>query len=175
MHSVVIGRLTISGPEDFDGFRKSLAKTRKLVALGNEINRVRVVFNFAFDNELIDKPIRYGQSFKRPSKKSMRIHKSRQQQKNGKRILSAEEIRTVAQNANATMKAMILLGINGGLGASRLGRTCRGLPSTASGSTTPGRRPESIVVFRCGPRLAKHSTKSDDHRPTILPMPTACF
>ena len=46
--------------EDFEKLRADLAKTRRPVALGKEIQRTRVVFKYAYDAGLIDKPIRYG-------------------------------------------------------------------------------------------------------------------
>src|SRR5262245_928665 len=58
--------------DDFEAFRAALAKTRGVVALGNEIQRVRVVFKFAYDNHLIDAPVRYGQGFRRPNRKALR-------------------------------------------------------------------------------------------------------
>ncbi|NQU25400.1 MAG: hypothetical protein HQ567_29290 [Candidatus Nealsonbacteria bacterium] len=46
--------------DDFERLRCNLAKNRGPVALGNEIQRIRVVFKYAYDAALIDKPIRYG-------------------------------------------------------------------------------------------------------------------
>lgn len=43
-------------------------KTRKAVALGNEIMRVRSIFKFAFDEGLILSPMRFGQAFGKPKK-----------------------------------------------------------------------------------------------------------
>ena len=58
--------------DDFQELKADIAKTRGLVSLGNEIQRVRVVFKFAYDAGLIDKPLRYGPTFKRPSKRVLR-------------------------------------------------------------------------------------------------------
>ena len=55
------------GPDDFAALRRRLAKRWKPITLGNFIQRVRVVFKHAADNDLIDRPVRYGQGFKRPS------------------------------------------------------------------------------------------------------------
>ena len=51
--------------DDFEELKSDIAKTRGLVSLGNEIQRVWVVFKFAYDAGLIDKPLRYGPTFKR--------------------------------------------------------------------------------------------------------------
>ena len=42
------------------------------MALGNEIQRVRSVFKYAYDAGLSDKPMRFGPGFKRPSNKVLR-------------------------------------------------------------------------------------------------------
>ena len=80
-------------------------RTRDLCTV--KINRTRIVFKF-------------GPTFRRPSKKTLRVHRQRQQQLHGKRMLQAGEIRTILEHATQPMKAMVLLGINGGLGASDL-------------------------------------------------------
>ena len=104
--------LTDLGGDDFDHVRRCLAKTRGAVALGNEIGRVRVVFKFAFDTGLIDRPIRYGASFKRPSKKVIRIARA----KAGPRMFEANELRRILEAAPQPIRAMAWLGINAGFG-----------------------------------------------------------
>ena len=46
--------------DDFEHLRFEIAKSRGPVALGNEVNRARVVFKYAFDMGLVDRPVRYG-------------------------------------------------------------------------------------------------------------------
>ena len=98
--------------DDFEELKSDIAKTRGLVSLGNEIQRVRVVFKFAYDAGLIEKPLRYGPSFKRPSKRVLRKVRNG----NGQRMFEADEIRTMLAAASIQMKAMILLGVNCGFG-----------------------------------------------------------
>jgi hypothetical protein len=75
------------------------------------------VFKFAFDNGLVDRPIRYGSSFKKPSKKIMRqIRHAR-----GLQMFEAAEIRKMLDKAGQQLKAMILLGVNCRLGNSDVG------------------------------------------------------
>src|SRR5579871_441168 len=63
------GRLVADlDPEDFEALRKKMARRWGPVTLGNVIQRVRVVFKYAFDNDLVDRPTRYGQAFKRPQR-----------------------------------------------------------------------------------------------------------
>ena len=45
-----------------------------------------MVFGFAYDNEMIEKPIRFSQQFARPSKKTMRLHRARKQEKHRLRM-----------------------------------------------------------------------------------------
>jgi hypothetical protein len=59
--------------DDFSQLRVSLVGVFGPVALGNEINRVRILFKFGFDAGLINKPIRFGPGFKRPSKIVLRL------------------------------------------------------------------------------------------------------
>ena len=58
--------------DDFEHMRKDIVKTRGPVALGNEIQRVRMIFKFELDQGLIERPVRYGQSFRKPSRKTLR-------------------------------------------------------------------------------------------------------
>jgi integrase len=104
--------------DDFEAFRATLAKTRGPSALSNEIQRTRAVFKFAFDNGLVDRPIRYGSSFKKPSKKIMR----QTRQARGLQMFEAAEIRKMLDAAGPQLKAMILLGVNCGLGNSDVGQ-----------------------------------------------------
>src|SRR5262249_40438170 len=57
--------------DDFAALRNKMAKKWGPVTLGNMIQRIRVVFKFAYDAGLVPTPIRYGPGFKRPSKKTL--------------------------------------------------------------------------------------------------------
>jgi hypothetical protein len=100
--------------DDFGLLRISLAKTRGPAALKNQIGNVRMVFKFGYDQLLIDKPIRYGQSFNKSSRKVLRIARN----KNGPRMFEADELRKILETAKRPVKAMVLLGINCGFGQS---------------------------------------------------------
>jgi integrase len=79
-----------------------------------------MVFKFGYDSALIDKPIRYGQSFKKPSKATVRKHRNSKRAKNGKRMFEARELCAILKAAKQPLRAMILLGINCGFGQSDL-------------------------------------------------------
>ena len=113
----VFGRTrTVEGlaPDDFEELRGDMAESLGPVALGNAINRVRVLFKYAFDQRLIPTPVHFGQSFKRPSAKTLR----KERQRKGKRLFEATQIQNLLTVASIPLKAMILLGINAGFGNS---------------------------------------------------------
>lgn len=98
--------------DDFEQLRRKLAKRRGPVALGNEIQRIRVVFKYAYDAGLVDRPIRYGPTFKRPSKRVLRKARNAK----GPKMFEAHQIRAMLAAAGVQLKAMISLGINCGFG-----------------------------------------------------------
>jgi integrase len=98
--------------DDFERLRATLAKRLGPVALGNEVQRIRGVFKYAYEAGLIDRPVRYGPGFKRPNRRMMRKVKAAR----GPRMFEAGEIRALLAAAGAPMRAMILLGINCGFG-----------------------------------------------------------
>ena len=98
--------------DDFEALRASIAKVWGPVRLGNEVQRVRIVFKYGFESGLIERPIRYGSQFKKPSKSVLRKHRVA----SGKRLFEADQLRTLIDAAGVPLKAMILLGINCGFG-----------------------------------------------------------
>ena len=54
-------------PLDFEKLRASIAKTRGPVSLGNEIQRIRTLFKYAFDEGLIETPIRSARCSRSPT------------------------------------------------------------------------------------------------------------
>ena len=130
--------------DDFEALRTKLAKTWGPATLGNEIQRVRVVFKYAYDAGLIDKPMRYGPGFKRPSKKTLRKHR----QSKGLRMFQAAELHAMLAKTSVQLRAMILLGINCGFG----NNDCATLPQTAidlAGGWINFPRPKTGIERRC--------------------------
>lgn len=115
----VLGRTRVVdglGPTDFDKLRGDIAKTRGHVALGNEVQRVRSIFRFGIDQGLIEKAVRFGQGFKKPTRKTLRKAKAAA----GSKMLEAAEIGKAIAAADVQMRAMILLAANAALGQSDL-------------------------------------------------------
>ena len=101
-------------PNDFAGLRRKLAERYGINGLNKRVVQVRTMFKFAFDQGLIDQPVRYGQSFDQPDAKALRKHRRNA----GAKDFTADEIRSMLEHSNSTQRAMILLGINSALGNS---------------------------------------------------------
>lgn len=149
--------------DDFERLRKQFAKTRGPVALGNEVQRVRTVFKYAYDQGLIAAPIRYGQSFQKPSAKTLRIHRHAK----GPRMFEAPELRQLIAAAGVPLKAMILLGINGGFGNA----DCATLPRSAidlDRGWLNYARPKTGIARRCPlwPETVSALRAATDKRPS---------
>jgi integrase len=129
---------------DFEALRATMARRLGPVRLGNEIQRVRALFKYGYEAGLIDKPMRYGPQFKKPSKTVLRKHRSTA----GPKMFEAEELRRLIDGAGVQLRAMILLGINAGFGNA----DCAALPLSAVSVnrewiTFP--RPKTGVSRRC--------------------------
>ncbi len=100
--------------EDFRRYRAQIARHWGPVRLATEVQRVRSVFKYGFESGLLDKPIRSGPDFKKPSAKVLRKNRADA----GPRMFEREELLALLAAAGSNLKTMILLGINGGLGNS---------------------------------------------------------
>jgi len=98
--------------EDFMRLRARLASGRGLEALGNQVQRSRTLFKFAWDNRLIKAPVSFGPDFRRPGRSARRRARLARPQ----RLFSAHEICALHDMASIPLRAMILLGVNAGLG-----------------------------------------------------------
>jgi integrase len=122
-------------PTDFQRFRLHLSqrglngKSRGLGphAQSRTITIVRSIFKYACDSDLIDRPVKFGTDFERPSAILKRRARRAAEMENGKRMFDPSEIRSMIQAAGIPLRAMILLGINGGFGNT----DCATLPAKA--------------------------------------------
>jgi integrase len=106
------------GPDDFAALRDRAGKKWGPHRLGKTVQCVRSLFKYAYEAGLLDRPVRFGPGFARPSKKVLRLHRARQ----GPKLFTAEEVRRMVDAAGTPLRAMILLGINCGFGNSDCGR-----------------------------------------------------
>jgi integrase len=130
--------------DDFGRLRAGMTRRWGPTTVGNEIQRVRTLFKFACDSDLIDRPVKFGPAFKRPSRKVLR----RARREAGPRMFDAAEIKQMMGVAGPQLRAMILLGVNAGFGNGDVGR----LPLTAldlDGGWVDFPRPKTKVQRRC--------------------------
>jgi integrase len=124
------GALTLD-PQDFAALKSKLSKRNGPHRMCTVIQVIRCAFKYAYESDLLDRPIRFGPSFKRTSKKTLRLHRAKQ----GPKLFSAGEIREMVQGAlvvgknspelaraGKALRAMIFLGINCGFGNTDCGR-----------------------------------------------------
>lgn len=97
--------------DDWMRVHRELGKDRSPVTLGQDITRLKTCMQWLVDNGKIREP-RYGSEFRRPA----RIEVRRSRANSGRRWFDAREILHLAGAAGPAMKAMILLGVNCGLG-----------------------------------------------------------
>jgi integrase len=110
-------------PADFAEMRAGIAKRLGPVSVLNFVTRVRVLFQFAYDFDLIPHPVKYGSGFDRPAKKTLRLERALKKPK----VIPAADLWKLIDAAEPQLRAMILLALNGGLGAS----DCAQMPRSA--------------------------------------------
>jgi integrase len=115
--SLVIGELGCDFPvaavtrERLGALHRRLSDGVSATTSDGRIGIARSLFKFAFDEELIEQPLRL-KALARPERRVLRVD----QAKRGRRHFFANEIRAFLGSASAPLRAMILLGINCGLG-----------------------------------------------------------
>jgi integrase len=132
------------GPDDFASLKNKMTKKWGPLRVADFIQHVRSVFKYAHESELLDRPVRFGPGFARPSQKTLRLHRARQ----GTKLFSADEVRRLIEAAGVPLRAMLLLAVNGGLGNSDVGN----LPLSAvdlDAGWLDFPRPKTGVARRC--------------------------
>lgn len=105
-------------PTDFEKVRTAFSDRLGPVQLSKAIQTIRSLFKYGAESQLISHPVLFGPGFKRPAKSVLRRHRAEK----GRKLFSKDEIHRLLQRANPVMRAMILLGINGALGNTDIGR-----------------------------------------------------
>ena len=143
----IVGRTTIVEllkPKDFDIFAGKLAKGVSVGTFANRVRLARVMFRWAATQELIPKPLNFGENFAIPDKATMRADR----QSKPPREFKADELRAIIDAAGNPLKAMILLGLNSGFGQNDVAT----LPQSAidiDGGWIDFPRPKTAVERRC--------------------------
>jgi integrase len=131
-------------PDDFASLRTKLAKKWGPHRIVKAVQYTRSVFKYAYEGDLIDRPVRFGPGFARPSAKTMRLHKAKQ----GAKLFTRDEIHQLLEAAGPAMRAMILLGVNCGYGNT----DCGTLPLSAidwENAIIDFPRPKTGIPRRC--------------------------
>jgi len=110
--------------QDFQEFRQGIvrrglgsrSKGLGVHALNRAITVIRGMFKYAYEIDLIDRPVKVGKAFDRPSAAAKRKTRKSAELENGKRLLQVSEIRAILDDTEIPLLAMVLLGINGGFG-----------------------------------------------------------
>lgn len=97
------------------GIKGPKVSRRNAVTVSNDQARIRAWLNWCYSAELIPQP-RYGHEFSKMTAKQRRVAKN----KAGRRDMSAEDIQLILSNATPYFKPLVLLGINGAVGATDL-------------------------------------------------------
>jgi integrase len=100
---------------DFEALRRKMVrKGWGPVTIGNEVRRIKTVFRYAEQNQLIPRAVMYGSEFRAPSKKVLRLDRA----KKPPRMFDAADVKKILDKATMPMRAMVLLGTNAALGNS---------------------------------------------------------
>lgn len=95
-------------PGDFAALKDHMTRRWGPLRVADFVQHVRSAFGHAFDAELIDRPVRFGPGFERPSQKVIRLHRAKQ----GPKLFTRENVRRLLEAAPVPVGAMIYLGMN---------------------------------------------------------------
>lgn len=105
--------------EDFEELRCEFSRDRSPNSMAGDVQRVRTLFKWGYESGLLDRPVRFGPGFKKPSKKVLREARHAK----GPRMFEPVQTHALLSLASPQLKAMFLLGVNCGFGnAERAGR-----------------------------------------------------
>jgi integrase len=130
--------------DDFAKLRAKLTARWGVHRVRDYIQHVRSIFKHALESGLIMSPVVFGPGFAKPSRKTLRLHRAAQ----GPKLFTRDEVRAMLADATVPMRAMILLGINAGLGNADVSK----LPLSAVNLATGWLdfpRPKTGIERRC--------------------------
>ena len=116
-------------PLDFARFRDHLSSKYAPSRLSKSVGVCRMVMKWAYESDLLTKQPKFGPDFKGASKRAVRQKRADV----GQKLFQPATIRLLIDRADEHMRAMILLGINGGLGNSDIANLPQSAVNTDSG------------------------------------------
>lgn len=104
-------------PRDFSALIASFPKTWGLEMIGGNISRIRSVFLFGLESDMISSPVKFGPDFKRPKRAEKRRERAGKVAERGRLSFEASEIHAILKaTSNVQVKACVYLGLNCGFG-----------------------------------------------------------
>jgi len=100
------------GPDDFANLRATFAKRWGPAKLATAITHTRAVFKWGYQAALLATPQRFGDDFGKPSAKTIRTARNQ----SGPRMFQQAELLAILDAAEVNARAMILLGVQAGIG-----------------------------------------------------------
>ena len=104
-------------PTDFAKLKTEARKGRGVPGVDEKVRLTRGVFKWAYESGLIERPVVFGPDFKQATAADRRKQRQRQRAEHGPKLFTAKEINAMLAEATPSLRAMILLGINCGFGA----------------------------------------------------------
>ncbi len=99
------------GPDDFRKLRNGMIERFAPANTRANMTRIRSIFKFAYDEQMIPKPVFYGRGFVSPTRAMIRKARNAKP----KRLFCPDQVHRLLQSATVQMRAMILLSINTGM------------------------------------------------------------
>jgi len=129
---------------DFEKLRLEMAGRFGVVRLAREVTQVKMVFKYAYEAGLIERPIRFGLEFKAPKDREFRKARAAA----GPKLFEPHEIHRLLEQSTVSMRAMTLLGINCGFEPHDCGKLQFGHVNLETGwHVMP--RPKTWIDRRC--------------------------
>jgi integrase len=105
------------GPKDFTSLLQSFPRTWGLSMITGYVSRIRSVFLFGSETDLIAVPVKFGPDFIRPRKSEQRRERAGKLAERGRLAFEFRECRELlAATNNVQLQACIMLGLNAGFG-----------------------------------------------------------
>jgi integrase len=105
------------GPKDFTSLLQSFPRTWGLSMITGYVSRIRAVFLFGVETDLMAVPMKFGPDFIRPRKSEQRRERAGKQAERGRLAFEFRECRVLlAATNNVQLQACIMLGLNAGFG-----------------------------------------------------------
>lgn len=113
----------LCGPQKFDQVKLAIGKQYNANGQSKRITQIRSIFNTCYEDGILDSPPNFGRGFRKPKAKAMRKLRNAK----GDQSYTPQEIHALLAVANVNLRAMILLGLQAGMG----NEDCAALPRSA--------------------------------------------